>query len=81
MYKGEISRAAYDQHPGERWSRLKNLRKSALHYQHALKHGTASGWIDHHRPGPPGFCFHRGEMTMKTFLYPSSMPHGVGGGK
>ena len=38
MYKGEISRAAYDQHPGERWSRLKNLRKSALHYQHALKH-------------------------------------------
>ena len=59
----------------------RGLLELGIYNEVQLLNGTASGWIDHHRPGPPGFCFHRGEMTMKTFLYPSSMPHGVGGGK
>lgn len=35
-YPGEIARSDYDAHPGVRWSRLTNLRKSPLHYQHGL---------------------------------------------
>jgi hypothetical protein len=36
-YPGEIAREAYDAHPGVRWSLLSNMRKSPLHYQHALE--------------------------------------------
>lgn len=35
-YPGEIARADYDAHPGVRWSRLTNMRKSPLHYKHGL---------------------------------------------
>lgn len=35
-YPGEISREEYDAHPGVRWSKLRNMRKSPLHYKHAL---------------------------------------------
>jgi len=36
-YPGEINRADYDAHPGERWSHLKHMRLSPLHYQQARK--------------------------------------------
>ena len=38
MYNGELPRHEYDAAEGERWSRLKNMRKSPLHYLHGLKH-------------------------------------------
>ena len=33
---GEITREDYDAHPGVRWSMLRHMRKSPLHYKHAL---------------------------------------------
>lgn len=36
-YPGEIAREQYDDHPGVRWSRLSNMRRSPLHYLHGLK--------------------------------------------
>ena len=42
MYKGEIPREQYDSAPGERWSRIKNMRKSPLHYKHAADKGERS---------------------------------------
>lgn len=42
MYKGEIPREQYDSAEGERWSRLKNMRKSPLHYKHGLQFSNAT---------------------------------------
>ena len=36
-YPGEIARTDYDAHEGERWSHLRFMRLSPLHYQHARK--------------------------------------------
>lgn len=36
---GEIPREQYDRHPGVRWSLLSNMRRSPLHYHHALVNG------------------------------------------
>lgn len=35
-YPGEIPREEYEAHPGMRWSKLKNMRKSPLHFLHGL---------------------------------------------
>lgn len=35
--RGEISSSAYDGHPGLNWSKLKHLRTSGLHFDHAQK--------------------------------------------
>lgn len=35
-FPGEISREEYEAHPGVRWSLLSHMRKSPMHYQHAL---------------------------------------------
>jgi len=35
-YPGEITPEEYDAHPGVRWSALAHMRKSPLHYKHAL---------------------------------------------
>lgn len=35
-YKGEVARDEYDRTPGERWSKLRHMRRSPLHYKHAI---------------------------------------------
>lgn len=42
MYKGEVQRDQYESAPGERWSKLRNMRKSPLHYQHGIRCAPAA---------------------------------------